>query len=70
VTQLRADVGQPCPNGCTTGYGRDKQPVVIERAIDSPGFREGLEPGVEPEDDGERWCPQCWDYMGNAKKEN
>lgn len=62
---LRARAGDPCPDGCTTGYGREKRPVLVERAVDSPGMRAGLPPGEHQDDDGERWCPDCWGYMGN-----
>lgn len=63
---LRARAGEPCPNGCTAGHpGIDERPVLIERACDSPAMLEGLPAGTVREDDGERWCPQCWDYMGN-----
>jgi hypothetical protein len=51
------------------GYPPHETPVLIERACDSPGMREELPPGAEPEDDGERWCPSCWGYMGNEKAE-
>jgi hypothetical protein len=61
---VRANVGDECPNGCTAGYGTEEHPVLIEYAIDAPGAVEGPE-GQLLDNDGEMWCPACWDYMGN-----
>jgi hypothetical protein len=55
TSQPRALAGDPCPNGCTSGYGRDKRPELIARSNPDP----------QHPDYGELSCPACWDYMGN-----
>jgi hypothetical protein len=54
----RAFAGEPCPNGCTEGHGRDKRPELIVR----------INPDPEHPDYGELSCPACWGYMGNDQR--
>lgn len=57
-------VGDPCPNGCTSGVGREKTPTLlsVSQQVDENG-------NAVDDPDGSISCPDCWDFFGFVNPE-